>query len=310
MSDSGQTEEERRVVRRRQRSLAKDIQETGADMEDVSKATFAEKRKKNNEIYKEVNYAREAALDAENLVAISEKVSKQANKLVSAVRYDTDKVIKQLIKRSSFSEDLGGGFDWEKLGKAAGRCFNMVPFIQFMNGPLRKEVKERKEKVSKKRVRVDEEAEEERPEEVLTQQKDKNSLSGMEDIIKSVNKTLKRTVERKSSSSSSTSSKKKRSDPSSNPACVVKLVVNPKSFTQTAENILALSFQVKKGDIAVKTNEEGLPVAFPTAMRQHTPMSKQSVLSLNMKQWREMVKEYHVKDDDGVPTRATGGKKS
>ena len=296
------------MVRRRQRSLAKDILETGADMEDVNKTTFADKRSKNNEIYKEVNYAREAALDAENLVMISEKVSKQANKLVSAVRYDTDKVIRQLIKRSSFE---GGGFDWEKLGKAAGRCFNMVPFTEFMNGPLKKEVKERKEKVSKKRVRVDEEAEEERPEEVLTQQKDKNSLSGMEDIIKSVNKTLKKTVERKtssSSSSSSSSSKKRKTDPSSNPACVVKLVVNPQSFTQTAENILALSFQVKKGDIAVKTNKEGLPVAFPTGLRQQIPISKQSVLSLNMKQWREMIEEYDVKENDGVPLRSHGKK--
>ena len=30
------------------------------------------------------------------------------------------------------------------------------------------------------------------------------------------------------------------------------------------------------------------------------PMSKQSVLSLNMKQWRDMVEHYKVGEEDGV----------
>jgi len=130
----------------------------------------------------------------------------------------------------------------------------------------------------------------------------------MEDIIKSVTKTLKKTIERKHASSSD-SNKRRKVD--ANPACVVKLVVNPKSFTQTAENILALSFQVKKGDIAVKANEKGLPVAYPTGiMRQQIPVSKQSVLSLNMTQWRQMVNEFGVEEMDGMPMRQSGKEKN
>ena len=69
------------MLRRRQRGLAKDIQESGAEIEDSTKKAFTEKRGKNNELFESVFYAREAALDGENMATIAERASKQANKV-------------------------------------------------------------------------------------------------------------------------------------------------------------------------------------------------------------------------------------
>ena len=73
-------------------------------------------------------------------------------------RYDIERVIKALRQKSS--TDDGMGFDWRKLGLAAGICFNAVPTTRVMLGPLEKEEKV-KTTAKKRKVRVDEEAEEE-----------------------------------------------------------------------------------------------------------------------------------------------------
>ncbi|GMH53707.1 hypothetical protein TL16_g01507 [Triparma laevis f. inornata] len=396
MSESGQTDSERRQIRRKQRTLHKTIEESASNIEDATKSAFDDRRTENNEIFDKVFYAREAALDGENMALIASKASKQANKLVSVSRYDVDKVIKNLRKKVV---DDKGNFDWGALGAAVGTCFNTVPRVFFMNGPVGEARVQKVVKEKKKRVRVDEEAEEEvrreegggrrseattkswlrlrgvaegqprssrgswpsacgsrtrrrsrrrpcaprsppsrarpsddavragvrlhdlyhssnkarfaaarfsrppqNPDEILTQKKDKNGLSGMEDIISSVNKTLKKTVDKRRKVKET---KKIEGEES---ACLVKLVVNPKSFTQTAENVLALSFDIKKGGSQVsKSAKTGLPIAQARTTlggaSSVTPMSKQSVLSLNMAQWRDLVKYYKVDEGDGVEHR-------
>lgn len=97
-------------------------------------------------------------MDGENMALIASKASKQANKLVSVSRYDVDKVIKNLRKKVV---DDKGNFDWGALGAAVGTCFNTVPRVFFMNGPVGEARVQKVVKEKKKRVRVDEEAEEE-----------------------------------------------------------------------------------------------------------------------------------------------------
>jgi hypothetical protein len=70
----GQTDEERRDIRKKQRTLFKDMEETNIEVDEA--------RGRNNEIYKKVRYTREAVLDGENLIVIANKAAKKVDKLM------------------------------------------------------------------------------------------------------------------------------------------------------------------------------------------------------------------------------------
>ena len=97
--------------------------------------------------------------------------------------------------------------------------------------------------------------------------------------------------------------------------CATKYLFNPKSFTQTVENIFHYSFLVKKGSAALnirKTGfgENGKPgpvvkyVSNPTGKQQPPP--KQFVLNMTMKDYRDLLEAYEVTEGD-LPHR-TGSK--
>lgn len=168
MSDSGQSTTERARVRKQQRSLAKNISEAGEDLGDVRKTAFEELREDNNEIFNKVYYAREAALDGENMASIAKAASKQASNIWKVPRYDVDRVCLALRRKCEFEN---GGMDWAKLGVAVGKCFNTVPVsCSFLRGQIGGVVDARKERTVK-RKRVQETAEEEHPEDLLTMKK-------------------------------------------------------------------------------------------------------------------------------------------
>lgn len=72
----GQTDEERREIRRQQRLLYKDIEEGGEELE------VTEARDRNNVIFNNVRYVREAVLDGENVNAIAKKAAQKVDQLV------------------------------------------------------------------------------------------------------------------------------------------------------------------------------------------------------------------------------------
>jgi len=76
------SEGERRELRRKQRALNADIDQT-TSMEDVSGARVV-----NNDLFAKVGHTREAVLDAENVDAISKKFVHHAEQLVQVSLYD------------------------------------------------------------------------------------------------------------------------------------------------------------------------------------------------------------------------------
>ena len=74
LQDSGLTEDERRQIRKKQRQLNKDLEETNIEVEEA--------RCRNNDIYKRVRYTREAVLDGENMLAIAHKTSQKVDRLI------------------------------------------------------------------------------------------------------------------------------------------------------------------------------------------------------------------------------------
>jgi hypothetical protein len=72
----GQTDEERRDIRKQQRLLQRDIEERGNDLE------LTEARDRNNKIFSRVRFIREAVLDGENVNLIATKAAQKVDQLI------------------------------------------------------------------------------------------------------------------------------------------------------------------------------------------------------------------------------------
>ena len=88
---------------------------------------------------------------------------------------------------------------------------------------------------------------------------------------------------------------------------------NPKSFTQTVENIFHFSFLVKKGSAGISVRSEkdakefgGVPGpvvrAYGAKQEGQNPVPKQAIVALNMRDWRDMCKAFEVTEGD-IPHR-------
>lgn len=350
MSSSNQTEADRRVLRRRQRELQNDIvmgvargNNAAVDGKDANSGEVGRLREQNNELWQNVHFTREAVLDSENVDLITNKAAREAEKIVQVPRYDAIRMAQSLVKKGKGTLPH---FNWNGLGFQVGVCFNSLPNrVSFLYGALDAEYtpKERKKPERRqKQARVESEDEEdEQPEDVDQTGKKKNSdgneLSAVEKHIKVIRKTLGerayeehdealRAVEEYESQLSQANEdehlvkkKTKKFLRDNSHVHAVNMLFNPKSFTQTVENIFHFSFLVKEGFSGVRARslEEAEeyggvpgPVVRPVKDGEKMPPPKQAILSLNMKDWKDMCQAFDVEESD-VPHRVDGkiGKK-
>jgi len=221
-----------------------------------------------------------------------------------------------------------------------GVCFNSLPsHVSFLYGPLDAEYtpKERKKPERRKRqTELESEKEEEQPEDVdqtgKKKESDGNELSAVEKHIKVIRKTLHdRSGEKRDAASERAKEyesqisqevdderevrkRKKKFVRENSQVNAVNCLFNPKSFTQTVENVFHFSFLVKEGFSGIKARsveeveEFGLepgPVIRPIKDGVDPGNPKQAIVSLNMKDWRDMCNAYNVEASD-VPHREHG----
>ncbi|KAL3922940.1 MAG: hypothetical protein SGILL_001937 [Bacillariaceae sp.] len=332
----GQTDQERREIRKKQRRLQKDMEERGENLE------LAEARDRNNEIFKNVRYTREAVLDGENINMIATKAAQKVDQLIQVSitmsmdvpRYDADRVVSKLIQQLRVASGGSSYFDWKKLGEEAGVCFNAVPSnITFLNGPLQdgqEEVQVKQRAARPRRKHVEEDAEEEKPEDVKGHtERGSDQLGAVQRNMDDVSKSLKRKVNRdfhkvrdqlkeEFGSKEEIPDKAKKRHKKHPQTCGVELLFNPKSFTQTVENVFHYSFLVKRGVAELKIRNKEVKLSEDVSLPPGPVVTykdidggdllpaRQAIVSLNMKDWREMIKAYDVKMSD-VPHR-TGSK--
>ena len=86
MSNSDQTDADRRALRCQQRTLRTALErggEVSEQLADASSNQFDKVRGDNNELWKEVKYTREAVLDGEVVQEISTRAARQVDKLIN-----------------------------------------------------------------------------------------------------------------------------------------------------------------------------------------------------------------------------------
>lgn len=251
-----------------------------------------------------------------------------------------EELIRKLVPQVRVTIRGKSYFDWVAFGKEAGKCFNAVPTsVSFLKGPVEnggqcrmRQVKKKGKDVIRENIPLDEkdidDVEEEQPLEMRSRagNVDGNRLSAVEANIRTVQQTLvakikqtyaekKRTIGEDYGGVESIPKRIKRELKCNTDVCAVKLLFNPKSFTETVENIYHYSFLVKDGSASLKVRDgtfldnknefyslQGGPVAnYITSSNKKnvaTPVPRQAVVSLTMENWKDMIKAYNVKESD------------
>lgn len=221
------------------------------------------------------------------------------------------------------------------MGEAAGACFNAIPSgACFLNGPLTNGQPpiSRKGQVRRRHV-TDDDAKEERPEDVKGHtEKNEDKLSAIEKSMTDMAKMLKKKVD-KNYLDGKRSLAEAHNDDIPGPVLkkfkrhgtyidAVQFLLNPKSFTQSIENIFHFSFLIKKGAAAVSLREKALDwqdttttttdengnttstatqpglVLKYTKERDDHPPARQGIMTLNMRDWRNLCQSYQVESGD------------
>lgn len=351
MQSSNQTDLERRVLRQAQRSLHQRMERTQSsiseELKDIVNNTFHDIRQENNALFKKVRYTREAALDGDNIYLISEKASRQLDKLVQVPRYNSNHIARKLRKKNSVlsADGTSCSFDWKTFGRECGSCFNAVPTfrLSFLAGPIHDKFVPKVRKSREYNRYITENIKEEIPEEINQTKgsaKDGNKLSAVEKLITVMTKKLKCRCYENHIDLVQKFEKKhgvyKNADPimkkragkilknEKDRVCLVKFLFNPKSFTQTVENIFGFSFLIKKGIAAcgirtendcIKLDESSvidkkfLPGPWIKSSKEESEVkdsveeTSQTIISLSMQDWRELVKLFKVRESD-IPHRS------
>ena len=208
--------------------------------------------------------------------------------------------------------------------------------MSFLHGPLEAEhiPKERKQTQRKKWMPFGE-GEGEQPEDVDQTQKkesDGNELGAVQKHIKVIRKTLgERAAEKKQlaieraedfatqlpqeiDEEREIERRKREFIKANSQVDAVHCLFNPKSFTQTVENIFHSSFLVKfsEAGMGVRSVEEAEkyggvpgPVIRPIPDEVNHPLPKQAIVRLDMKDWKDLCQVYNVEKSD-VPHRVDG----
>mmetsp|Transcript_5682 Transcript_5682/g.8064 ORF Transcript_5682/g.8064 Transcript_5682/m.8064 type:complete len:369 (-) Transcript_5682:138-1244(-) len=328
MEQSGLTDADRRQLRHQQRSLAKKIINNTEAMENPDEEAFSAIRSENNELFDKVAYTREAVLDSENFDMITSRAARQVDRLVQVATYDPIKFSQKLASKCTTKVGSNSSFNWLLLGKEAVVCYNSVPSrVNFLAGPLQADYtpKERKKPVRRAKDASDDE-EEERPEDLKTQKKDGDQLSAVETNMKVLSKTLKKRCRQSEKENVAKFEQMEFSNEEERKRAVkrfkrhgsdinaIQYLMNPKSFTQTVENIFHFSFLVKNSKAKIAVDEGGSdigalpgPVVQPMGEIESTGPPRQAVVAFTMQDWKELCKAYEVEQGD-IPNRARSAK--
>lgn len=213
--------------------------------------------------------SREQIIDANTLGKLAVGLKKTAVTLnvVSAVCFDD---FNEGLDRFK-PRDITTGFDWASFGKELW-FYSMVsvPRLNTMVGPLNKQEQVRKTSVRRRLENED-----------VTTTKAKEVAANDDEDDEATNerqKQLKKVV----------IDLTQQGGEEVTPFNLLNLMVYPLDPVQTIENFFDLSFMIKERAIHIDLDQNGFPLAVATNVDAHTVEKNQMVLSINMKDLREL----------------------
>jgi len=289
-----QTRAERVALRRGQRKVQEEIQQKKNDLARSETGVFEEVTTKNNMLFAQVNFPREAVQDADNLALITEYTQAQADALQSATSWiDEDRFLSLLRRKGMQDPNHPQKFSWAALGGAVGCCYRAVPSVGFMYGPIARPPKE--VKARQRREKFVETAE------AVVPEQEKEAAQKQTDITAQRHDDLEKRL-KKSFFPPGVDPKE-----ASEKLPFLNFICQPKSFTQTVENIFDLSFAVREGNVGLELDEDGLPVITQTKPPEEANhiSRKQVIISLSPKDLAEIAEAFE--DGSGwAPARRMG----
>ncbi|CAL1293598.1 unnamed protein product [Larinioides sclopetarius] len=179
---------------------------------------------------------------------------------------------------------------WDKLGEISKDLMYTVPNFSFLYGTFDAEPIEAPKKIRKQIVK-DKVGEQTKPEKVnpnaSTKQQDV-MLASAERILAIFQKLTKKST--------------------TGALCFYEFVTDPQSFTRTVENIFLVSLLVKEGFLSICLDEQNLPclksVSRSEKERWDTTKVQQTVVSLTMEEWQDIVKTFNFRTPL-IPPRQT-----
>ncbi|KAK7005620.1 Non-structural maintenance of chromosomes element 4 [Favolaschia claudopus] len=250
--DPDQDPEERRVVRKGYRSLAKTVEEHQHNLNDYSAQQLTDQVKKADELFNKVKGPQEATLDSAFLLMASNMGAQKARAMKSGSgSFDVDDFVTKLLTfmggvkhldaTDSDGEDVemdGTPLQWDRIGRKALAKSRRVPALGFMLGPLSIEQKTRK--ITKREAFQKDKADMKKPQEIKE-----------EDIARAENETTKNVATLETLLTEE-----------EGPVNLFEFVINPDDFAQSVENIFYLSFLIRDGKVAMETQDDGQVVIF------------------------------------------------
>ncbi|KAJ6625515.1 Nse4 C-terminal-domain-containing protein [Mycena sp. CBHHK59/15] len=258
--DPDQDPEERRVVRKSYRSLAKHVEgscypsfQHQANLNEYSAEQLTDQVKKADELFNKVKGPQEATLDSAFLLMASNMGAQKARAMKSGSgSFDIDDFVAKLVtfmgggkqlnvddgSDGEDADDNGAPLDWSRIGRKALAKSRRVPAMGFMLGPL--SIEQKKRNFMKRAKFEKDQAEERKPQELRE-----------EDIARSENETTKNVATLEAILGEE-----------GEPINIFKFVINPNDFAQSVENIFYLSFLIRDGKVALETQDNGEVVIF------------------------------------------------
>lgn len=299
--DSKYTDEDRREIRKKLRGLVTEIDDRKTDILNTKSNAFQQMLNKGDDLNKYVCTPREGVIDAEGLFKMANLGAQQAKKIATAKDLiDHRELIKALQTKFGETSSSENNIDFKSLGAAVGCYFKTIPRFEFMLGPIRRDPNVIK-KARKKIIRA------------ASSNEAKTSLLALDDEEATAGITKKLTDRRVNTMKHKIKKiKKEKEDEEGEDAevkqCLVDLLFNKKSFTQTVENIFDFSFLVKAGEQSLELDKhEEAPVsgwpATITEDAQGNPdissdkqkKNNQVIWSFSMKDWNKINKEINPK---------------